>query len=534
MRFARCRTLVGSALVCLLLGCSEARKYHPADGGGGDGGRDSGGSTIVGSGGTFGGAGGIFAAPTGGAGGGGAPGISSTGGANAGSGGGGLSGIVGSGGVTGTGGAGAVGGGRSGGQSGTDDAGNSVGGAGGNGLPRCSDGSCAIDFYCNASGACAAKKTPGAICSSGKECGTGYCVDGVCCNAACDGQCQSCNSDGTCSRKTFGMPTGSKAPCSGTGTCGGYCNGTSDACFYPGTATSCGSAMCSTDLASVMFSSCDGRGSCAATRSTGCNASEYCGNAMCTAKVTNGNTCQASAQCSSGNCSTNPLTGAKFCCQASLTYCTACVDLQTDNSNCGVCGASCGANRSCQGGSCKCAGSTLPQSCGGGCGTWTFESGTAEGWVKDNEPSSSISGGANNCATNITASSSTHHDGAYALAFPSNCSSAGGATAITVPICTGSPINIAGYTMSAWVNISNAGSASLDGYAFLFFNAWSASDSTSSPVLTGDRIAVPSTWYHVETTFGTAVQADHIAIELNPGKAWAGTVFVDEVTLSPP
>jgi hypothetical protein len=44
----------------------------------------------------------------------------------------------------------------------------------------------------------------GALCSSGDECPTGACINGVCCNTACDGDCEVCSkdagaiSDGTC------------------------------------------------------------------------------------------------------------------------------------------------------------------------------------------------------------------------------------------------------------------------------------------------------------------------------------------------
>lgn len=51
-------------------------------------------------------------------------------------------------------------------------------------------------------------KSNGAVCSSEDDCCSGYCVDGVCCNSACDGTCQACvasktdSTDGTCANIT--------------------------------------------------------------------------------------------------------------------------------------------------------------------------------------------------------------------------------------------------------------------------------------------------------------------------------------------
>src|SRR5690606_12448828 len=42
----------------------------------------------------------------------------------------------------------------------------------------------------------------GQICGNGAECLSGHCVDGLCCDAACDGDCQACDlagSEGVCS-----------------------------------------------------------------------------------------------------------------------------------------------------------------------------------------------------------------------------------------------------------------------------------------------------------------------------------------------
>jgi hypothetical protein len=46
-------------------------------------------------------------------------------------------------------------------------------------------------------------------------------------------------------------------------------------------------------------------------------------------------------------------------------------------------------------------------------------------------------------------------------------------------------------------------------------------------------IAATDTWYHLSVTFSTAVQADHIAIYIAPSQ-WAGTIYIDSVTLTGP
>jgi len=85
----------------------------------------------------------------------------------------------------------------------------------------------------------------GRSCTSGSQCGTGLCVDGVCCDTACDRPCEACNlpqAPGTCTPVRAGEPgSPSCAPfiCAGdAGTCtsacasnaqcapAGYCTGT--------------------------------------------------------------------------------------------------------------------------------------------------------------------------------------------------------------------------------------------------------------------------------------------------------------------
>jgi hypothetical protein len=59
-------------------------------------------------------------------------------------------------------------------------------------------------------------------CASNSECASGFCVDAVCCNTACDGQCSICNPPGNlgyCTGQITGDDTTSAETCTGAHTC---------------------------------------------------------------------------------------------------------------------------------------------------------------------------------------------------------------------------------------------------------------------------------------------------------------------------
>ncbi|APR76693.1 Tetratricopeptide TPR_2 repeat protein [Minicystis rosea] len=75
---------------------------------------------------------------------------------------------------------------------------------------------------CDGAGHCT-----GQPCTTAAQCGTGFCVDGVCCNNACNGTCQSCNVPGHLG-SCFFVPVGNYDPngmISCTGASGLACNG---------------------------------------------------------------------------------------------------------------------------------------------------------------------------------------------------------------------------------------------------------------------------------------------------------------------
>lgn len=89
-------------------------------------------------------------------------------------------------------------------------------------------GECAHGWYCDG-GACHKEASLGAGCTVDAACGSGFCVAGVCCDATCDGTCQSCvaaetgEPNGGCAAVLVGRDPNADCPglltCDGTGGC---------------------------------------------------------------------------------------------------------------------------------------------------------------------------------------------------------------------------------------------------------------------------------------------------------------------------
>jgi MYXO-CTERM domain-containing protein len=81
-------------------------------------------------------------------------------------------------------------------------------------------------------------------CSNGSECPSGFCVEGVCCNSACNQRCFSCallNTPGTCTQEPIGVDL--KSECGPALTCLGTC-GEGAECIGAGTGTMCARNRC--------------------------------------------------------------------------------------------------------------------------------------------------------------------------------------------------------------------------------------------------------------------------------------------------
>lgn len=157
-------------------------------------------------------------------------------------------------------------------------------------------GTCATDSECSAgtrciAGACVDTRPNGATCTGNNSCASKFCVDGVCCNSACQGPCLTCSaaaSPGTCGAAPAGKVCGAPL-CSGQTTSQSFCDG-SGMCA-PSMPVSCAPYVCS------------GMGcktSCATD--TDCVAGHFCAAGRCQARLANGAACTAGFQCASSSC----------------------------------------------------------------------------------------------------------------------------------------------------------------------------------------------------------------------------------------
>ncbi len=151
-------------------------------------------------------------------------------------------------------------------------------------------------------------------CSSNKGCLSGFCSpDGVCCDRACDSECESCVAEGTglaagaCGAALAGTDLRGECEATDPGTCGATgtgCNGSAAApkCNSHPAGTVCGATVCG-DLGAGPYE-CDGAGSCIAPV-----VPTSCGNYLCNAA---GDACRTTcadpaeciglARCAQGEC----------------------------------------------------------------------------------------------------------------------------------------------------------------------------------------------------------------------------------------
>jgi hypothetical protein len=187
----------------------------------------------------------------------------------------------------------------------------------------------------------------GQPCTDASQCASTYCVDGVCCDSACDGMCSACdvqNSVGACTMVPAGeVPRRSECPADPAQSCGldGKCDGNGACSKYP-VGMECSPAACTADGHGVMTAArCDGMGRCVPSTTstpcdpylcdsstsrcfTGCTTVAECAapnpcNAGKCGKKPNGDLCGDASECNSGRCADG------VCCNIDCTgACTAC------------------------------------------------------------------------------------------------------------------------------------------------------------------------------------------------------------------
>lgn len=145
----------------------------------------------------------------------------------------------------------------------------------------------------------------GAFCGTNdKACTSGLCVDQVCCDAACDGLCESCNltgSAGTCT--AVGAGNDPDGDCKGASTaCNGSCDGAKACSFTSG--TSCGALSCS--AGSLITPECDDKGACI-DKKTSCSP-HLCdaGGKACTTSCADHSGCVSASACDRSQAHADP------------------------------------------------------------------------------------------------------------------------------------------------------------------------------------------------------------------------------------
>jgi MYXO-CTERM domain-containing protein len=194
------------------------------------------------------------------------------------------------------------------------------------------DGDCASGNFC-IFGSCTGKLPNGRPCGVAGDCQSGNCIDGVCCNTPCTGDCDVCalpGSVGTCAKAATGTdPRGLCAARPGSGACKARC-GSAGLCVYPDMTTACGPGSCvggGTPSLLQQPSVCDGQGTCIARPVIDC-APYLCSGNACPSACVDSTVCSGTNQCASGTCGQH---------RALAAACT--VDADCDSQHCadGVC-----------------------------------------------------------------------------------------------------------------------------------------------------------------------------------------------------
>lgn len=150
----------------------------------------------------------------------------------------------------------------------------------------------------------------GGTCGAAATCASGFCVDGVCCESACNGRCQSCATAAGAGRCVAAEPgTDPRDECAdqGAASCGtnGFCDGAGACGRYP--AGHMCRAMACTGSTLMSAGTCNGAGVCSASTTQSC-APFTCGAASaCRTTCLLDTECLAPATCVSSTCGRKPV-----------------------------------------------------------------------------------------------------------------------------------------------------------------------------------------------------------------------------------
>ena len=193
---------------------------------------------------------------------------------------------------------------------------------------QCSkNGDCVQPNTCSAGGLCG--KIPlGGACNDNSECEMGNCASGVCCNSACSGACQTCDT-GQCRMVAAGVKDprnrcqdqgapscGTDSMCDGAGGCRKYSAG-----------TLCKAQSCDSSAnKEIPRSECNGAGACNPVGSgTECGAGK-CNGMSCSSSCTNDSQCTAPNTCVNLTCQLKPLGSTGCAAGGQCAAGTVCVD----------------------------------------------------------------------------------------------------------------------------------------------------------------------------------------------------------------
>jgi len=337
----------------------------------------------------------------------------------------------------------------------------------------------------------------GTSCGSGQFCDAGTCKAGCFISGAyyANGAANPANACQTCqtayaltswTTSTNGMSCGTGQVCSG-GTC-------QSGCWIDGALVGSGTTNAS--------NACQ---SCKPATST----SEWSSN-------TDGKSCGTGRTCAAGKCQ---------CTAGTDCGTSGCIDVNgTDSNHCGSCTNVCSAGQSCTSGKCACV--TGAPACGG-CLAWDFEWGSDPSpWVRELAPNLPGSDG----ATNLQVTHSQYHSGSGSASLIApiliDASSSFNAEVAASTSCT---INLAGYSISAWVYISGP---ALDRFNDgLQIDTWGPSDLGDRFVLYWGNVPIGS-WFQITYAFTSDVLVNRIGIRLAPSTNWQGTMYIDDVVIT--